>query len=136
MSDISVDAPAVRENFFKSSTFKTIVLGVSGLLAVLIALKVVAHGNGIAPSLGDHMFRFTAFASLTIWMAFAFGISRRNFATIFVLAFASFCELFILQLRGGALGTLASANLGIVVAYALLEIYASKRREKDANTAA
>lgn len=133
MTELSVNAQTSPASGWKNINLKTLIMAGSGLLAVLIALKVAAHGNGGGPALADHFYRFAAFGSLTLWMTFAIGIERRNFLAIFVLAFASFCELFLLQLRGDALGTLASANLGIVVAYALLELYASRIKKAPAS---
>lgn len=105
---------------------RTVLVGVSGLLAVVLAILAAGYQPDLAstPVLQLHVARLTAFASLTIWLAFAFGIERSGIAAMASLAFASFLDLVLVPSRGPLFGTLASANLGIVVAYCGLQLCA------------
>ena len=99
--------------------------GISGLLAVFVAIQamVYAPANGSAVLYEDHIFRLVAFCSLTLWLAFTLGLARRGTAAIVTLGFASFVDLLIVPARAEAMGTLVSANLGIVLAYCGLHMY-------------
>ncbi len=118
LSGPGVTAPPARVNL------SLIASALAGLMAILIAIQTLAYAPGAELTQQDHAVRLLAFCALTVWLALALGVRRRGIAAIAVLAFASFLELFVLPLRGDAIGTLASANLGIVSAYCGLQAYA------------
>jgi len=102
-------------------------IGLTGLIAIFVALQAVMYMPVTAPVIPyqDHLFRLIAFASLTIWIAFTIGRHRSGVAAMVALVFASFLDLFIVPARSAELvGTLASANLGIVLAYCGLQLSA------------
>lgn len=115
---------SVQRKYWLTGNLKQVGTGLTGLIAVFLALKLVGHETGAVISVSEHILRMTAYCSLTVWMTLSMGLNRRGVAAIVVLAFASFCELFLLPARGEAMGTLASANLGIVFAYCGLQMYA------------
>lgn len=103
----------------------TIISGLAGILAIFVAIKAAAHAPSEAPLFAyqDHLLRILAFAALTIWATFTIGLRRRGHAAIGALAFACVVELVIAPARGEAMGTLVSANLGIVFAYCAMHLY-------------
>lgn len=120
--------------FGRPDVRRNLLVGVSGLAAVGLAIMAARYQPDLAttPVLQLHIARMTAFASLTIWLAFAFGTSRAGLAAMASLAFASFLDLFVVPSRGVVLGTLASANLGIVIAYCGLQLHAYRAGMKAA----
>ena len=96
-----------------------------GFIAVFVAIKALTfEPNGLPGSVAlDHFARITSFAALTAWVTFAIGIRRRGAAAVIVLAFAAFLELVIVPIRATGLSTIASANLGIVLAYGAAQLY-------------
>ena len=124
MTDLTTQELPERP-YWMQGNVKRIAVGLSGVLAVVVALKATAYTSGVEAvfPMQDHVFRLISFASLTIWATLTMGVRRRGFAAILVLAFASFLELVIVPARGIGMGTLASANLGIVAAYAGLQVY-------------
>lgn len=96
----------------------------AGVMVVMIAISAVSHDTGVIATLEDRSMRLVAFAALTVWLALGLGLHRRGVAAIAVLAFASFLEVFVLPIRGEASGTLPAANLGIVLAWCGLQVYA------------
>jgi len=135
MTDAS-DTMSVTRNYWPKGTMGIIATGLTGLVAVLVALKAIAYEPVQDPIIAnqDHLFRLIAFAALTVWATFTMGIRRRGTAAVMVLAFASFVELIIFPARGDNMGTVVSANLGIVFAYCGMEMYwmrlVKKRRGK------
>ena len=122
MSD-TMHANETQRSYWISGNLKPIATSLTGLIAVLVALKAMTYGTAHEPTLTDHLSRLIIFASLTIWMTLSIGMRKRGSAAVIVLAFASFLELFVIPSRGDQMGTLASANLGIVFAYAGLQFY-------------
>ncbi len=104
--------------------------GLTGCIAVLLAVKTITAAPTEALEWQDHLFRVIAFAGLTVWAALTIGINRRGAAAIMVLCFASVVEWFVLPGRGATIGTLLSANLGIVLAYCALHLYWDSLTEK------
>lgn len=96
-----------------------------GIIAVLVAIKAAAYQPSETPVFAQQaqFVRILAFAALTIWTALAIGLRRRGAAAIITLGFALFVELFLVQMRTEGLPMIASANLGIVVAYCGLQLY-------------
>ena len=96
-----------------------------GVIAVFVAIKAMTFEPGALPgSLAlDHFVRIISFAALTIWVTFAIGVRRRGAAAIIVLGFAAFLELVIVPIKATGLSTIASANLGIVLAYCAAQLY-------------
>ncbi|HAY07579.1 MAG TPA: hypothetical protein PKV67_04370 [Hyphomonas sp.] len=103
----------------------------AGGMVVLIAISALSLDTGAFATLEDRGLRLIAFAALTVWLSLGLGLHRRGVAAISVLAFASFLELFVHPIRGEAVGTLPAANLGIVLAWCSLQVYAW-RAEKTA----
>ncbi len=112
-------------NYWPSGLPATVITGLTGLLAVFVALKAAAYTPNEAPLFEnqDHLFRVLAFAALTVWTTFTMGVRRRGGAAMLTLAFACFVELVIVPARGDSMGTLVSANLGIVLAYCGMHLY-------------
>lgn len=99
--------------------------GLCGVIAIFVAIKAVSFEPHSFPgSEGfDHFFRITSFAALTVWVTFAIGLRRRGVAAIMVLAFAAVLEFIIVPMKTTGLSTVASANLGIVLAYGGAQLY-------------
>jgi len=112
-------------SYWPTGMMAKLISGLTGILAVLVAIKAAAYTGSETPMFEnqDHFFRVLAFAALTIWVTFTLGAKRRGEAAIIALAFACFVELVIVPARGESLGTLVSANLGIVFAYCSIHLY-------------
>ncbi|MCR9079438.1 MAG: hypothetical protein NXH78_10095 [Hyphomonadaceae bacterium] len=100
-------------------------MGLSGIIAVLVALKTLIYEPGLNAAFAyqDHFFRVLSFAALTVWTTFAIGIRRRGPAAMITLGFAIFVELILAPMRQEQSMTLASTNFGIVLAYCGLQLY-------------
>ncbi|MGH1421846.1 MAG: hypothetical protein ACRBEQ_08510 [Hyphomonas sp.] len=122
MTDVNTTEPVDRQ-YWLTGKLKQIGTGLTGVIAVFMALKLAGHDTGGVITMSDHILRMVAYCSLTIWITLSVGLNRRGFAAILVLGFASVCELFLLPARVDSVGTLASANLGIVLAYCGLQLY-------------
>lgn len=122
MADASMTEMGGRK-YWLTGNLKKIATGLTGVISVFMALKLVGHETGEVITMSDHILRMVAYCALTIWIALTIGLQRRGFAAILVLVFASVCELFLLPARGDSVGTLASANLGIVFAYCGIQMY-------------
>lgn len=124
MTDTAVDTEPKR-NYWLAGNFALAAKALTGVVAILVALKAVAYEPSSTPLFEnqDHFFRILAFAALTVWTTLTLGVKRRGAAAITVLAFASFVELIILPARGSEVFTVASANLGIVFAYCGMQLY-------------
>lgn len=112
--------------YFLHGHARTIAIGLTGVVAICVALQAVLYVPSADPLIPnqDHLFRLIAFASLTVWTTLTIGLSRRGIAAMITLAFASFLDLVIVPVRAESMmGTLASANLGIVFAYCGLQLY-------------
>lgn len=104
----------------------------AGGMVVLIAISALSHDTGVIATLEDRGLRLIAFAALTVWLSLGLGLHRRGVAAISVLAFASFLEVFVHPIRGEAQGTLPAANLGIVLAWCSLQVYAWRVEKRSA----
>ena len=139
MSDTAAEMLPQRK-YWVSGNLKTVATGLTGLIAVFVALKATAYHSGGVIGVEDHIFRMVAFASLTIWVALTIGLRRSGTAAVMALGFATFVELILEPARGQGYGTLASTNLGIVFAYCGLQLYAYRladdRKAAKAETAA
>lgn len=100
-------------------------MGLSGIIAVLVALKALVYEPGQAAAFAyqDHFFRVLSFAALTVWTTFAIGIRRRGPAAMITLGFAIFVELILAPMRHEQSMTLVSTNFGIVLAYCGMQLY-------------
>jgi len=100
-------------------------MGLSGIIAVLVALKTLTYESGTDAAFAyqDHFFRVLSFAALTVWTTFAIGIRRRGPAAMITLGFAIFVELILAPLQNEASTTLVSTNFGIVLAYCGMQLY-------------
>jgi len=100
-------------------------MGLSGIIAVLVALKTLTYEPGLETTFPyqDHFFRVLSFAALTVWTTFAIGLRRRGPAAMIILGFAIFVELILAPMRHETSMTLASANFGIVLAYCGMQLY-------------
>lgn len=127
MSDISTDIEEVdpKRSYWLTGTLSQVAKGLTGIVAVLVALKAIAYEPVIDPVFEhqDHIFRILAFAALTVWTTLTLGVKRRGMAAMVVLAFASFVEIILMPARGEYMFTVASANLGIVFAYCGMQLY-------------
>lgn len=112
-------------NYWPKGLARQIATGLTGILAVLVALKAAAYTPQDVPAFAyqDHIFRALAFAALTVWISFTIGVRKRGAAAMMALAFACVVDLIIAPARGDNMGTLVSANLGIVLAYCVLHLY-------------
>ncbi|MEQ9436379.1 hypothetical protein [Hyphomonas sp.] len=122
MTDLATETPPVR-NYWVSGNLKMVATGLTGLIAIFVALKATAYNAGDVVGVEDHIFRLVAFASLTVWVAMTIGLRRSGTAAVTALGFATCIELIIEPARGQGYGTLASTNLGIVFAYCGLQLY-------------
>ncbi|NQY96409.1 MAG: hypothetical protein HRT82_04550 [Henriciella sp.] len=100
-------------------------MGLSGIIAVLVALKTITYEPGLGATFAfqDHFFRVLSFAALTVWTTFAIGIRRRGPAAMITLGFAIFVELILAPMRNEVSTTLVSTNFGIVLAYCGMQLY-------------
>lgn len=130
MSDQMANLGTGRNN----QTWQLIAKGITGLLAIFVAIQAMKYTSAADPTLGyqDHLFRLIAFCSLTIWCAFTIGLRRSGMAAIVTLAFASIVDLLIVPARTESMGTLVSANLGIVIAYCGLQLYWGQLKQRAA----
>ena len=108
--------------------------GFCGVIAIFVAIQAVSFEPHAAAGSEqvDHIVRILSFAGLTAWVTFAIGIRRRGAAAIIVLVFATFLELVIVPIRSTGLSTIASANLGIVLAYCAAQLYWLVLQGRDA----
>lgn len=121
-NDVSLSKPP---SYWMSGLPGLIANALCGVIAVFVAIKAMTFEPGTLPgSIAlDHFARITSFAALTIWVTFAIGVRRRGAAAIIVLGFAAFLEFVIAPIRATGLSTIASANLGIVLAYCAAQLY-------------
>lgn len=121
----STTVETAHRSYFPKGVPAKILMGISGIVAIIVALKAASYESLGTPMFEqqDHMFRLIAFAALAIWVTFAIGVRRRGAAAIITLVFAVFVELVIAPSRGVEGGTLLSANLGIVLAYCSMHLY-------------
>lgn len=125
MTDIATQTLPARR-YWVGGNLKMLATGLTGLIAILVALKADAYSAGSIVGIEDHVFRLVAFASLTVWIAMTIGLRRSGSAAVMALGFATFIELIVEPARGQGYGTLASTNLGIVFAYCGLQLYWSR----------
>ena len=135
MTDATIDQ-APKRTYWLSGDAGRIANALTGVLAILVAIKAAAYVPAAEGAMAyqDQIVRFIAFASLTVWISLAIGIRKRATATMVVLAFASFVEIYLIPSRGESMGTLAFSNMGIVFAYCGLQLYwfslVQKRRNR------
>lgn len=123
-----------QRDYWLSGNLKTLATGLTGIIAIFVALKAMAYNPGQEITLDDHIFRTVAFASLTVWVTLTIGLRRAGAAAIIVLGMATFIELILAPVRGESYGTLASANMGIVLAYCGLQLYCYRINDDRADT--
>ncbi|MEM1035243.1 MAG: hypothetical protein AAGI14_00650 [Pseudomonadota bacterium] len=122
--------PTARE--WLTEPYKTIVKGLTGIIAIVVALKAIVYEPNAVPMFAheEHAFRMLAFAALTVWTTLTFGVKRRGIATVTVLIFATFVELILMPARGFEVYTMASSNLGIAIAYCCMQLYWLSLRDR------
>lgn len=115
---------AIERSYWLHGTAERIATGLTGIIAVLVALKAAAWTPGTELFVLQHEFvRMAAFASLTIWATFTIGLSRRGAAAMLVMVFAAILELIVMPARAGMLNTLGASAAGITLAYLGLHFY-------------
>lgn len=124
MADTATDIEPNR-SYWMTGTPALIAKGLTGIVAILVALKAAAYEpvSDTVFAHQNHIFRILAFAALTVWTTLTLGVRRRGMAAMVVLAFASFVEIILMPARGDYMFTVASANLGIVFAYCGMQLY-------------
>ncbi|MEM8617687.1 MAG: hypothetical protein AAGF20_12245 [Pseudomonadota bacterium] len=133
MSEMATNLPTTR-SYWLSGLPGKIATGLTGIIAVFVALKAISYQTPAEPLMAhqDNLFRLMAFAALTVWVTLTIGTRRRGAAAMITLAFASFADLIIAPAIGGPVATLPSANLGIVLAYCAMHLYALVLRDQAA----
>ena len=115
---------AIERSYWVYGTAERIATALTGLIAVLVALKAAAWAPGEEMfALQHECVRMAAFASLTIWATFTIGIGRRGAAAMLVMVFAAVLELIVMPARAEMMNTLGAAAAGIVLAYLGLHFY-------------
>jgi len=115
---------AIERSYWLHGTAERVATGLTGLIAVLIAVRTAAWAPGDeAFALQNEIMRMSAFGSLTVWATLTMGISRRGAAAMLVLVFATFLELLILPDTQETLRTLSAGAVGIVLAFLGLQFY-------------
>lgn len=114
----------IERSYWIHGTAQRVATGLTGLIAVLVALKAAAWSPGaeLFP-LQNEILRMSAFASLTIWATLTMGISRRGAAAMLVLVFAAFLELIIMPASAETIRTLAAGASGIVLSFLGMQFY-------------
>ena len=115
----------ISQTYWPKGVVGQIATGLCGIIAIFVAIKSAAYQPSETPVIAHqaHFVRILAFAALTVWTALTIGIRRRGAAAIITLAFALFVELVLIRVRAAGLPMIASANLGIVLAYCGLQLY-------------
>ena len=115
---------AIERSYWVHGTVERIATGLTGIIAVLVALKAAAWSPGAEVfALQHEIARMAAFASLTIWSTFTIGLGRRGVAAMLVMVFAAILELIVMPVRSEMADTLGAAAAGIVLAYLGLQFY-------------
>ena len=94
MADQTAEMTPQRD-YWISGNLKTVATGLTGIIAIFVALKATAYSAGDIVGLDDHIFRTVAFASLTVWVALTIGLRRSGAAAIIVLGMATFKVVFV-----------------------------------------
>lgn len=114
----------IERSYWLHGTAERIATGLTGLIAVLIAVRAAAWSPGLETfPLQNEMLRMSAFGSLTVWATLTMGVSRRGAAAMLTMVFAAFLELLILPASGETLRTLSAGACGIVLAFLGLQFY-------------
>lgn len=124
MSEIAQE-DTVDRGYWPRGMVATIAKGLTGLLAIFVALKAAAYEPSLDPMFAhqDHVLRIMAFAALTVWTCFTIGVQRRGAAAMITLGFAIFVEMILVPIKHEGMSTIVSANLGIVFAYCAMNLY-------------
>lgn len=126
----AISKKELTRSYWPSSMTRRAVALIAGFSAVFIAIKVLNSDLGSSVTLADHFSRLMVFCALTVWVALSIGIERRGAAAMIVLAFMTFTDLFFVPVSGQPMGTVVSSNLGIVLAYAGLQLYWFQLRDQ------
>lgn len=114
----------VERNYWMQGTAERIATGLTGLIAVLVALKAAVWTPGEEFfSLQNEIVRLAAFASLNVWATLTIGLSRRGVAAMLTMVFAAFVELIVMPVHPEATRTLAASAIGITLTYLTLQFY-------------
>lgn len=124
MNDIAT-VEDVSRSYWPKGWAARVLTGLSGILAVIVALKAAAYepSGDVLFANQDHIFRIIAFIALTVWTTFAIGVRRRGAAAMITLGFAIFVDMILVPLKHEGMSTITSANLGIVIAYCSMHLY-------------
>jgi len=130
MSEQAIGVEADSHDWKFSKFTRLGIKALTGVIAIFIAIKALgmSPGDPAGYSFQEHLFKMIAFLSLTVWMAISIGLNRCGAAAMTSLAFASIVEFFVLRPQAEGMETLVSANLGIVLAYCGLQLYAYQKR--------
>ena len=114
----------IERSYWLYGTAERVATGLTGLIAVLIAVRSAAWAPGLETfPLQNEIMRMSAFGSLTVWATLTMGLSRRGAAAMLTLVFATFLDLIILPLSVETVHTLSAGAFGIVLAYLGLQFY-------------
>lgn len=114
----------IERSYWLHGTAERVATGLTGLIAVLIAVRSAAWAPGLeAFPLQNEIIRMSAFGSLTVWATLTMGLSRRGSAAMLTLVFATFLDLLILPVSGETIRMLSAGAIGIVLAYLGLQFY-------------
>ncbi|MCI4643242.1 MAG: hypothetical protein MRY64_00485 [Hyphomonadaceae bacterium] len=114
----------IERSYWLYGTAERVATGLTGLIAVLIAVRSAAWAPGLESfPLQNEIMRLSAFGSLTVWATLTMGLSRRGAAAMLTMAFATFLDLLILPVSGETLRTLSAGASGIVLAFLGLQFY-------------
>jgi hypothetical protein len=124
MTDVAT-AENISRSYWPKGWAARVLTGLSGILAVIVALKAAAYepSGDVLFANQDHIFRILAFIALTVWTTFAIGVRRRGAAAMITLGFAIFVDMILVPLKHEGMSTITSANLGIVIAYCSMHLY-------------
>lgn len=113
-----------ERSYWMHGAAERVATGLTGLIAVLVALKAAVWTPGEEMfGLQNEFIRLAAFASLNVWATLTIGLSRRGVAAMLTMVFAAFVELVIMPVHPEATRTLAAAAMGIAITYLALQFY-------------
>ena len=119
----------IERSYWLYGTAERVATGLTGLIAVLIAVRSAAWAPGLESfPLQNEIMRLSAFGSLTVWATLTMGLSRRGAAAMLTMAFATFLDLLILPVSAETVRTLSAGASGIVLAYLGLQFYSYRVR--------
>ena len=117
----------IERSYWMHGTAERVATGLTGLIAVLIAVRSAAWAPGLESfPLQNEIMRLSAFGSLTVWATLTMGLSRRGAAAMLTMSFATFLDLLILPVSAETVRTLSAGASGVVLAFLGLQFYAHR----------